>query len=128
RERRKSLEAEGVRPVARPAARRHQNEVEAEGVLAIGGMLHQPVFGGSGDAFRIHRIERVFLAGAAGAGLHLDKGNGAAALRNQVDLAHGGTEATRENAIELETEQERRDGFAPVTAALCGDPAAIAAP
>ena len=90
-------------------------------------MLHQPVFGCPADAVGVHRLKGVRLAGAAGAGLDLHERHGPPALGNQVDFADRGAEAAGQDPVELEAEQQRRQGLAALAAAL-GFDASIAGP
>src|SRR5215469_4719733 len=94
--------APGALQVAWPASRRHQHDIETQrGVGEIGPAL-QEMLERAGDAAALFPQYRVGSAHRVGTCLDFDRGNSAAAPRDEIDLAHGRAIALRQDAIALQ--------------------------
>ena len=87
--------------MARQAPRRNQDRIKTQLEFGIIGMGHQPGLGGIDDTRLLARRHRRGGLIQRGAGLHLDKGDQVAPLRNQVELAMRRAVALGEDALAL---------------------------
>src|SRR5581483_12030227 len=76
---------EGRHKMARQAARRNQHGVEAQIIPAMFGVRHQPGFRSRNDACLLARRDRISRLIERLARLDLDKGDGVAPPRHDID-------------------------------------------
>ena len=107
--------------MARPLAGRKENNIEAEITSGTFGVPGQPILGGPRNPAGVHGLERFTLLARLAPRLDLDKHDRAAPLRDKIDLAHRGFEASLENAIEFQLEIQRRQGLTPLATAFSGN-------
>lgn len=103
--------AEGVAEVTGQSPRHHQDDVEAAIEVGVPGPAGDPQIGGGEDAgarARRHRVERRLGGGAR---LDLDEDQGAAAPRDDVDLAAVAAESAIENRMALQAQEPDGDGL-----------------
>lgn len=97
----------GIGEMARPAPGRDQHHVEAHVEAAERGPGRDEKPGRADEAFALAGQQRLGGAVEAGARLDLDKGDRPATAGNEIYFAGSGPDAPGEDAITLETENER---------------------
>src|SRR5262245_2090291 len=110
----------GTDDMARPAAGRHQHDVETDGAAAMARMLGHEQAGGAKDAAALARRDRLGRCRHAVARFHLDDGERPAAPGDHVDLPGWRAVILRQDAIALEAEPPEGRPFAAPAAAEGG--------
>ena len=104
--------------MTRPAAGRHQHDIETRGQRRKIRAMGEEMLQGTGDAQLLPRRERLAGAGEIGARFDLDRGKNAAAAGDEIDLADGRFVALRQDAIAFETQLPETKPLRPAPAAL----------
>src|SRR5579864_1926284 len=102
--------------MAWPAPRRHQHDIEAQRSAGEIGPALQEMLERTGDAAPLLPQNRFGGAYIVCARLDLDRGNGAAAPRDEINLAHGRAIALCQDAIALQPQRPKAKPLGPLTA------------
>src|SRR5215468_6072813 len=103
--------------MARPAARRHRHDVEAEGEVGEAGAAGEEMIERALDAAALARRHRLDRLGERGPRLHLDRRHHRAAPGDDVDLAHRHAVVAGEDAVAAKAEAEDAEPLAEAAAA-----------
>src|SRR5262245_14883000 len=107
----------------RPAALRHDDDIEPQRIGLIAWMPADESRGCTGDTLTLIGRHRFYGMIDGVAGFHLDEGKHAAPPGDQVDLAHGYAEVPRQDAITLQPQQQHGPELAAAAAAIGALPA-----
>ena len=115
------LAAERVLDVSWPAPGREKDHVEAQRRFGPSRMARLPILRCPQDALLVDALQRFELGRGGPPGLDLDKDHGAEALGDEIDLSHRGFVAARQDAVELEAQEQGRERLPAMAAELGRD-------
>src|ERR1051326_2128007 len=112
----------------RQASRYDEDDVEALLVLAIGRIAADPELGRPGDATGLAGGNRGLSLQLRRSPLDLDEGQPAAAPGDDIDLAIGRAEATRQDAVPPRQQRRSSEPFRDTPAPVAPDPFRVGRP